>query len=401
MSRWAATQWQEQPRLFLEEECGEQVRRERTLGIKKIGILGATGVVGHAAFQTILSRTNDPILLGGRNLEKLSELFTGTDGRLECQQVDVCNEEELHDFCGRVDLVINCAGPSKQIVDKVAVACLKHAVHYVDVSGDEHLYQQLLMRKQEIEEKGLLFIISAGVYPGLSEVFPAYVAENDLDEIDLLEVFFAGQGGFSLNAAYDIVCSIEEDTGWGMSYFKQGEVKKIDGPFHRNYSLPHPAGKRDTYPVVTKEFGLMTKQHKIESAYFYNSYQSNAILNQFVMIKALQQYKTEEQKRASAKLLLEQFETKKPGVKDFTMFHLHATGKRDGKKVRVFSTLLYPGDWNRISGIIAATVAHLIAEDQNRKTGCFFVAEGVSATGLIDALREQQVELMHSIMEMK
>ncbi|MFS0554777.1 saccharopine dehydrogenase family protein [Brevibacillus sp. 179-C9.3 HS] len=365
------------------------------MGIKKIGILGATGVVGSAAVHTILSRTNHQIVLGGRNPGKLSELFPGMEDRLECLQVDVFAEEELDDFCGRCDLVINCAGPSKQIVDKVADGCLKHAIHYVDVSGDEHLYQQLLTRKQEIEEKGLSFIISAGVYPGLSEVFPAYVAEKDLDEIDLLEVFFAGQGSFSLNAAYDIVCSIEEDTGWGMYYCKQGEVKKIDGPFHRNYTFPHPAGKRDTYPVMTREFSQMASHHHIASAYFYNSYQSNAILNQFVMIKALQQYKTEEQKKASARLLLEQFETNKQGVEDFTMFHLHATGSRDGEKVRVVSTLYYPSDWNRLSGIIAATVAHLITEENNSQAGCFFVAEGVSATYLIDALREQEVEVTY------
>lgn len=389
------------PSLCKHEQVEGQVWRERTVEKQTIGILGATGVVGHAAVQTILSSTKHQIVLGGRNPGKLNELLAAGEGRVDCLGVDVFNKEQLHHFCSRCDVVINCAGPSKQIVDRVAIACLEHAVHYVDVSGDEHLYRELLSKKQEIEQKELLFVIAAGVYPGLSEVFPAYVAENHLDEVDLLELFFAGQGGFSLNAAYDIVCSIEEDTGWGMSYCKGGEVKKIDGPFHRSYAFPQPAGKRDTYPVLTREFSEMAKQHQIASAYFYNSYQNNAVLNQFVMIKALQQYKTEEQKLASAKLLLEQFESKKQGVDDFTMFHLHATGKRAGKKVRLESTLLYPSDWNRLSGMIAANVGLMVAEKNGNKPGCCFVSEGVSATRLIHALREQQVELMHAITEME
>ncbi|TPG68182.1 NAD-dependent epimerase/dehydratase family protein [Brevibacillus laterosporus] len=368
---------------------------------KRIGILGATGAVGREAVQTILAFTNHHVVLGGRNPETLCKLFRGMEARADCLEVDVYNEAQLHRFCGSCDIVINCAGPSKKIVDTVASACIEYAVHYVDVSGDEHLYRQLLKRKLEIEEKGLLFIISAGVYPGLSEVFPAYTAENDLDEIDLLELFFAGQGDFSLNAAYDIVCSIEEDTGLGMTYCRQGEAKKIDGPFHRNYALPLPAGKRDTYPILTQEFSQMAKQKKIRSAYFYNSFQNNSVLNQFVMIKALQQYKTEEEKMASAKLLVEQFNAKKQGVEDFTMFHLIATGNRSGKKMRLVSALLYPGDWNRLSGIIAGTVARLIAEENSKQSGCFFVAEGVSVTSLIDALRDQTIDLTHSLTEMK
>ncbi|MCR8985817.1 saccharopine dehydrogenase NADP-binding domain-containing protein [Brevibacillus laterosporus] len=374
---------------------------ERPLDKKTIGILGASGTVGKEAVQTILNFTNHHVVLGGRNPEKLGDLFKGMEERIECLQVDVFNEEQLHRFCSPCDIVINCAGPSKQIVDTVASACIAHAVHYVDVSGDEHLYRQLLKRQNEITEKGLLFIISAGVYPGLTELFPAYIAENDFEEVDFLELFFAGQGDFSLNAAYDIVCSIEEDTGLGMTYCKQGKAQKIDGSFHRNYELPLPAGKRDTYPVLTQEFRQMAKQKNISSAYFYNSFQNNSVLNQFVMIKALQQYKTEEEKKASAKLLVEQFNTKKQGVEDFTMFHLIATGNRSGKKMRLVSTLLYPGDWNRLSGIIAGTVARLIAKDKSANSGCFFVAEGVSATSLIDALCEQTIDLTHSLIEIK
>lgn len=379
---------------FLPESMQRAGERGREHVEKKtIGILGATGVVGGAALATMLTATGHRVLLGGRNPEKLRGLLAGSEDRGNFWEVDVFDASRLADFCSRCDIVINCAGPAKQVLDKVAVACLEKGIHYVDVSGDEHLYRLLLTRKAEIEAKGLRFVISAGVYPGLSEIFPSYIAEEELDSTEQLELFFAGQGDFSLNAAYDIVCSIEEDTGYGMSYCRDGEVRKIDGPFHKSCMLPQPAGKRDTYPVLTEEFCRMAHAREIRAAYFYNSYQHSGILNQFVMIKALQQYKTEEQKQHSAKLLLQQFAAKKPNVDDYTMFHLHADGLRDGAPVRLTATLLYRGDWNRLSGIVAATVAQLVTEEADKKAGCCYVSEGVSQAALIQALCRQGVEL--------
>ncbi|MNW12017.1 hypothetical protein D3C71_2096000 [compost metagenome] len=74
-----------------------------------------------------------------------------------------------------------------------------------------------MKHQPELTAKGLTFIVSAGIYPGLSELLPAYAAQAYFDEVERLELFFAGSGEFSLNAAYDIVCSIEEDSGYGMA----------------------------------------------------------------------------------------------------------------------------------------------------------------------------------------
>lgn len=367
---------------------------------KTIGIIGGTGYVGRETVKTILTFTDHNIMLGGRNQEKLRKIFPKMESRGDCLQVDVYNRDLLHNFCSKCDIVVNCAGPSKQILDMVASASIEQCAHYVDVSGDEYLYKQLMKRKQEIEEKKLLFIISAGLYPGLSEIFPAYVAEKYFDDIDLLELFFAGQGEFSLNAAYDIVCSIEEDNSLGMTYCKNGEAKKIDGEFHSKYTLPYPAGELDTYPILNQEFKRIAERYKIKSAYFYNTYQNKSVLSKFVMIKALEQYKTEEQKRASAKILTEQFGEKKKETNDFTMFHLIANGNKNGKHLQLVSNLLYKNDWNTLSGIIAANAARLVIEGNRKKFGCFFVAEGVNVTKLMDVLSDQNIFLKHTFTEL-
>lgn len=365
---------------------------------KTIGILGATGYVGRAAVKTILTSTGHNVMLGSRNPEKIHTMFPELASRGKCLQVDVYNRDMLHTFCRRCDIVVNCAGPAKQILDRVAAAALEQGTHYVDVAGYEYLYRQLLQRKQEIEAKKRVFIISAGVFPGLSELFPAYVAERYFEEIDLLELFFAGQGDFSLNAAYDIVCSIEENSGLGMTYCHYGEAKKIDGIFHRTYTLPWPVGKLDTYPILNQEFERIAKRHNIKAAYLYNTYPNKSVLNTFVMIKALEQYKTEEQKRAAAKALTEQFGVKKQEAHDFTMFHLNASGHKDGRPVQLTSNLLFPQDSNVLSGIIVANVARLVIETERDSGGCYFAAEGVQATKLIDLLSAQNIDLKNTFL---
>lgn len=366
---------------------------------KIIGILGASGKVGGGAVETILASTDFPIVLGGRNLEKLRTQYRHAESRIDFMYADVYDSDSLHRFCEKCAIVVNCAGPSKQILGRVAAASIKHRAHYVDVSGDENLYKRLWNSRREIEEKKLSCMVSAGVYPGLSEIFPAYIAETCFDDVVSLELFFAGNGDFSFNAAYDIVCSIQEDTGLGMTYCNNGEICRMDRPCHRSYRLPSPAGERDTYPILHYEFLAAARIYRFQSALFYNTYEDKSILNKFVMIKALEQYKTEEQKQASARMLAEQFGAPKQEANEYTMFHLLAAGRKDGKPLRLSSTLLYNKDWNTLSGIVAANAARLIMEDEGRMPGCYFAVEGVSPVKMMNLLGEWNVDLTHTFTE--
>lgn len=338
-------------------------------------------------------------MLGGRDTDKLRGQYGELAKSAHLIKVDIFDDEALLAFCGECDVVINCAGPAKRIQDRVALAALRQKAHYVDAAGDERLYRQLMEHLPELEAKRLSFIVSAGIYPGLSEVLPAYVSQTYFNEVEQLELFFAGAGDFSVSAAYDIVCSIEEGTGMGMAYCLNGEASKISGPFRQTYTFPLPAGKRDAYPVLNLEFLEMARRNRLRSAWFYNTYPDRAMLAKFMTIKALQQYKTEEQKMTSARMLSEHYAASGSSGRSYAQYQLLAKGTKDGRKLELSSQLLYSGDWNRLSGIVAASTAQLVLEDGGAEPGCFFASQGVNPGRMIEALRLQNAVFTCSIFE--
>lgn len=370
-----------------------------------IGVLGATGNTGRGAVEAILASPGFAVVPGGRNPDQLRAAYPHLASGIEPMYADAFDRESLRRFCGSCEVVVNCAGPSKLIADRVAEAAIGQGVHYVDVSGDEQLYRQLLARKREIEDKRLSVIVSAGAYPGLSEIFPAAAARTHLDEVDSLEMHFAGSGGFSLNAAYDIVCSIQEDASLGMTYCADGEARKLDRPVQRTCKLPPPAGERDAYPILHYEFLSAARAYGFRSAIFYNTYPDKSVLSKLVMIKALEQYKTEEQKRSSAKMLAEHYAGGaggEPAAAEYTMLHMTAAGRRSGRPLRLVSHLLYQGDGSTLSGIVAGFAARLIVEADRKKTGCYLAAEGIEPLRMIDALGglgERKIQIAHTMAE--
>ncbi|WP_294350085.1 saccharopine dehydrogenase NADP-binding domain-containing protein [uncultured Clostridium sp.] len=359
---------------------------------KVIGVLGATGLVGIGAVENLLLQSNIDILIGCRNIEKAKKIY-GDEIKEKIIEVDIFNLKALKEFCNKCDIVINCAGPSAKVLNIVADTCIDLGKDYIDVSGDKDIYNSLVNKAKDIEDKNILCLIGAGAYPGLTEIFPPFVANKYFDNVEKLEEFFAGCGQFSENAAYDIVSSIEKDQGYGMCYCRDGKLEKIKDNLHSSYELPTPAGKLDVYPVISDEFIRGISRSNIENAYFYNTYPNKDILMQFITIKMMEQYKTEEEKRESAKALSQKYSE---GNLEYTMYIIEASGIKDNEKLRIKASLYYEDNWNKLTGVIAACTAILICND-NTKRGYFYASDIIKEDLLIEKLMNCKVNLDYFI----
>lgn len=354
-----------------------------------IGILGGSGLVGKEAVKTILSFTNYHILLGGRDLDKMKRLFFNKDNKVKFFAMDLFNDNELNLFCSKCDIVINCAGPAKKILDKIAIAAINHNIHYIDVSADAHLYKLIKKNENQIKEKKLLFIIGAGLYPGLSEVFPSYIAGKYFETTRKMEVFFASKGALSLNAAYDFVCSIEDNYSEGMAYIKNGNVEKVKNGFNKKIKIPCLENKLNVYPALTDDFKSVVVKNKIQEAYFYNTYENKSSLSKLIEIRILEKYRTEEEKLESAKVLADQ--SNFFGNDDFTTFYIVADGYLQNKNVKKKFLLYFEGDGNFVTGKIAGNTSILLLNKCYDDYGCHYLYNGIDIDMLMEYLSQQNI----------
>ena len=98
---------------------------------KHIGIIGGTGTIGAVIVEQLgRLKACPPLLIGSRKVrEEMPVGRFGNNGQFEYYRVDYRNDEELADFCSRCLLVINVAGPSFEIRDKIAMEALKNHCH--------------------------------------------------------------------------------------------------------------------------------------------------------------------------------------------------------------------------------------------------------------------------------
>lgn len=310
-----------------------------------IGIIGSTGSVGRAALNLmikVIKIKEVEILVGVRDKKKLKDI-----SNINVEKLDIFNEEELISFCEKCNVLINCAGPSSKILDKIALVCLKTKTNYVDVSGDLNLINRLNKLNKEFESDDLFCIHSAGVYPGLSEVFPLYLAS--LYNPSMMKVYFSGNSNISHNAAIDIVKSIQFDEGKGMYYLRNSVLEKLD-KFKIEEMLPSPIGNAFCFPIINEAFEHCMKKKNIEEIYFYNTFKCQEIIMCMMNIKALEKYKKDDEVNLSAKELEDAFKNNIKSDLEYTAFYTFMkTDKNILKK-----QLLYEGSWNALTGEVGA-----------------------------------------------
>src|SRR5262245_22538788 len=106
-----------------------------------VGVVAAYGAVGRSVVKHLCAMPRNLRLgLAGRCEERIHRIVWGElAGKGEMYVFEIGDCEALTRFSAGCRVVINCAGPSHQILDEVARASLAAGADYVDPAGDEQL----------------------------------------------------------------------------------------------------------------------------------------------------------------------------------------------------------------------------------------------------------------------
>jgi short subunit dehydrogenase-like uncharacterized protein len=128
-------------------------------------IYGANGYTGELIAREAVRRRLRPVLAGRNsaafatlgNIDELGEL-AGELG-LEHRVFEVADAERNFDG---VSVVLNCAGPFAHTAMPIVDACLKRRVHYLDITGEEHVFDAIAKRDAEAKSAGVTLLPGVG-----------------------------------------------------------------------------------------------------------------------------------------------------------------------------------------------------------------------------------------------
>lgn len=211
-----------------------------------IGVLGGTGEVGAAAAQRIAAACLGPLRIGGRDHGRAAAVANAVPGPASAVRVDLTDDAELAAFC-HCRVVVNCAGPSYRVLDRVARAALAAGADYVDAAGDAPLHR-LLAAGVPTER---LVVLSAGASPGLSGLLPRLLtADGPLRSLD---VFAGGPARSTRVAAVDTLLTRGREFGLAGAEWRDGQVREGVLPGLDEVTLPGFPGPVTARPFLSAE----------------------------------------------------------------------------------------------------------------------------------------------------
>lgn len=138
-------------------------------------IYGATGFSGRLAARECLAAGMRPIL-GGRSADALAPL-AASDG-LELRAFDLVDNTRLDAALEGVRAVLHMAGPYSQTARAMVQACLRTGTHYLDITGETKVIEDLASFDRAARERGVMIMPSVGFDVVPTDSLAAHVARH-------------------------------------------------------------------------------------------------------------------------------------------------------------------------------------------------------------------------------
>jgi hypothetical protein len=208
-----------------------------------IGLLGGTGAVGSGAARRLAAAGIGPLRIGARDAARAAALAATLPGA-GALAVDLHDDAALAAFCTGCRVVVQCAGPSYRILDRVARAALAAGADYVDAAGDEPLRRRLAPGPP-----GWRAVLSAGAVPGVSGLLPRLVAAR----ARRLDVFVGGTAAPSRAGVLDALLARGPEFGEPGAVWRGGTVVRSALPVLERVVLPGFDGPVRALPFLGVE----------------------------------------------------------------------------------------------------------------------------------------------------
>jgi saccharopine dehydrogenase-like NADP-dependent oxidoreductase len=270
-------------------------------------VMGANGRVGREVVTYLLRHTAHNIILASRNAHLPPDAFEERhEQRLGTLALDASDHSALKQAFTEAALVIACIGPSGVLGDRVARACIETGTPLIDAGGYDPLLKTLEQRQRE-EPVNVPLIISVGLMPGLTGLFPKYVIDCTAAGRTPLRLATCciGRDAWTYNSAWDIVHSLGDfGQDRGFPVIRNGQHQPV-GFFKamRKVEFPRPIGRVSSMLMPSEELARLARQLNIPEARAYGSNVGPRAAMACLRAKLFGEYRTPEKIHHAARRL--------------------------------------------------------------------------------------------------
>lgn len=216
-----------------------------------VALLGAYGAVGRVVARLLVQALPDAVIrVGGRDVGQARALVDDGLGRAGvAAQVDADDRASLAAFCAGARVVVNCAGPSYRILDRVALAAVAAGADYVDAGGDEPVYESLSARALGARRA----VLNAGMMPGLTGLLPRWLAGPGFEPHGRLTGYVGTMDRLTPAGAAEYLLSLGNGHGMSQAAWRHGERAARALTPLTDVELPYFPGRVNAYPFLSTE----------------------------------------------------------------------------------------------------------------------------------------------------
>lgn len=330
-----------------------------------IAIVGASGTVGSGALACLMQHNERYTLRAAYYTRPPQDISTH---RSVCwRRVNVYDESSLARFCSGGTVVLNTAGPSSLIGDRVARAADKAGADYVDAYGGRLLSD--LFQESRLSMKRRV-IHSAGIYPGLSELLPRWLAKTHFDNVHTLRGWSGGRELCSPAAAVDVLASTHQGFGHAGAIWENGNRITNAIAAEADAALPSFAGRVYVQPFLSQELELLVRDLDLRDVRWGNVMASTRALDVIARWGSRLGVHARAMNTKAYRQLLQQavdelVDTARMDLLGQTPYYrllIEMEGVRAGTSKRI-RAVLKAKDSYRVSGAVAANAASMLVTD--------------------------------------
>lgn len=175
-------------------------------------------------------------------------------------------EDEIIKNISDVKVVLHCAGPFIFTSEKMSNACIKAKTHYLDITGEIAVFENLYQKEKAAQEAGILLMSGVGFDVVPSDCLALYLKERLPDAI-ALEMTLLQKGG---SLSHGTAITVAENAGYPTMIRRNGKIKEIpNGTLVKQ--IPFPDKMRDAVAISWGDVASAFRSTQIPNITIYNA----------------------------------------------------------------------------------------------------------------------------------